>query len=167
MGSVLCSGLAFSLFGDLLLALSSIFGGVCAFGVAQLAFNAAFGTQWTRSARAFVAFAAATVAFLVPLNAFGTFDVLPMRLAVSAYYALVFATATSAANTSRCERRWAAGGAALFVLSDVLLGVEFFICPLPRLAFLIMPLYYAAQLAFVLAFLTKRPVLSLNSSSYD
>lgn len=69
-------------------------------------------------------------------------------IAVSLYATLLLTLLATALVQHRPHWGWLAAAAALFVLSDALLGYSRFVAPLPAADWWILPPYYAAQTLF-------------------
>jgi len=154
------AGLGLSLLGDLLLEVGPGFflPGLGAFLLAHLGYTAAYlhVSRAPRPARAlpFLVLAVAASGLLHPwLGA--------MAVPVTLYVAVICAMAWRAAallgdaHASR-DRQWAAfAGALLFAASDGVLAIKLFVRPLPGGGFVVMVLYWAAQLSIALS--TREP----------
>jgi uncharacterized membrane protein YhhN len=146
----LVAGLVFSLVGDVVLILPGdrFVAGLAAFLVAHAAYLVAFTdgvrvrlASWTTAA--YVAVGGGILASL-----WGTLG--PLRLPVAAYVGVILLMAAQAAGRAATLRtpgsRAAAGGAALFVVSDATLAIDRFGGEVPGEALLVMLTYVAAQL---------------------
>lgn len=146
-------GLVFSLVGDVLLAWPAdlfVFG-LGAFLLAHLAYLSAYLSDSRRLAPLALAFAASTAA--------GMFGVLtsaglgPLLVPVALYALTIGAMLWRAlarigtAGVPARSARLAAGGAALFVLSDSLIGIDRFVMPFEAAPYAIILSYWAGQWA--------------------
>jgi uncharacterized membrane protein YhhN len=143
----LAAGLLLSSWGDILLELDRFTPGLASFLLAQLCYARYFLSQretgtlaWGRLA--FIAVAMLVVSFPVITNA----D--EMLVPVAIYMGAICLMGIGAALYRRPSTMLFAG-AALFVASDSMIGINRFVTPLPASSYLIMISYYAAQLFIV------------------
>ena len=148
-------GLLFSLVGDVfLIAPEHFVFGLLAFLIAHMCYLAAF-TSDTRLAAQVQPFAAVAVIAVVAVVVIwpGVGD--ELRLPIVAYVAVLGAMVAQAQVRSFARRtieaRSAAVGAALFMISDVILALDKFHAPVPAAAFWILVTYWSAQTLIALS----------------
>jgi uncharacterized membrane protein YhhN len=140
---LICTGLVFSLVGDVFLMLPKdrFVAGLVSFLVAHLLYIAAFslggiGFAWA-PAIVYALYAAVLLRILLP-------RVGALRVPVLVYALVLMAMAWLAA-AGHTGGWLAAVGAALFVVSDSALAINRFVRPFPSPHTLVLPTYYAAQ----------------------
>jgi uncharacterized membrane protein YhhN len=148
-GRVLLAGLALSLAGDVLLiprGRPAVFrAGVGAFGLAHLAYLAAFGMRFASAGLAAACAGFAALA-LWPLLRWLRPQLPPdMKAPVFAYMGVISAMLVAAAGASPSDPRIFIG-AALFYVSDLFVARERFVAPAFANGAIGLPLYFAAQL---------------------
>lgn len=151
----LLAALAFSMLGDVLLALDGqrlfVFG-LGAFLLAHLSYLVAmrpFAGHRPLLLLPYAAFAAGVLSLMWPgLGA--------MAVPVLGYIGVILTMSYGTWCSSR-RNAWLIGGGLLFISSDCLIGLNRFWQPLPGAGLWIMLSYYAAQYALVRGFLTSQP----------
>ena len=147
-GWLVLAALALSWLGDVLLIPDDdrVFrAGVAAFGLAHVAYLAAFvlrGVDLSSAAPAAVAAACAVILAARWLRPHVPAD---MKLPVNAYMAIISAMVVAAAGAAHADP-WILVGALLFYASDLLVARQRFVSPSPWNPSIGLPLYYAAQL---------------------
>ncbi|MCE9673223.1 lysoplasmalogenase [Myxococcus stipitatus] len=150
------AGLALSLLGDLLLEVGPGFflPGLGAFLLAHLGYTAAclHVSRAARPARALPFLVLAVVASVLLHPWLGAMTV-PVTLYVAVICAMAWRAAAllGDAHASRARQWTAFAGALLFAASDGVLAIKLFVRPLPGGSFVIMVLYWAAQLSIALS----------------
>lgn len=152
---LIVAGLLFSLAGDVFLMLprDRFREGLVSFAIAHLLYIAAFATGWDWST-------VPPAAWLVLLALWAGFSavLLPgargLRLPVAVYGAVLLLMAGAAlgrADALGGAAWWAAAGAALFVISDAVIGLNKFVRPFRAAQAIILGTYFPAQALIVLS----------------
>jgi uncharacterized membrane protein YhhN len=147
-GWLVLAALALSWLGDVLLIPHDdrVFrAGVGAFGLAHVAYLAAFALRGIDPLRAALAALAAALAVAAAARWLRPHVPPDMKLAVNAYMAIISAMVVGAVGASRADPRILVG-ALLFYASDLLVARQRFVAPSPWNPAVGLPLYYAAQL---------------------
>jgi len=147
-GLLVLAALAFSWLGDLLLIPDDdrVFrAGVGAFGLAHVAYLAAFALRGFDPLRAGLAALAAAFALAIAARWLRPHVPPDMTLSVNAYMGIISAMVVAAFGASAADP-WILVGALLFYASDLMVARERFVSPSPWNPLLGLPLYYAAQL---------------------
>ena len=147
-GWLVLAALALSWLGDVLLIPDDdrVFrAGVGAFGLAHVAYLAAFALRGIDPARAALAAVAAALAVVAAARWLRPHVPPDMKLPVNAYMAIISAMVVAAVGASRADPRIVVG-ALLFYASDLLVARQRFVSPSPWNPVVGLPLYYAAQL---------------------
>ncbi|XP_002731331.1 lysoplasmalogenase TMEM86A-like [Saccoglossus kowalevskii] len=150
------AGLFFSCFGDIFLVFKENYfiHGLCAFAIAQLIYAINFGFKpfkWS-------------VLLVLSLLSFAVYVILypslfgPLVYLAAVYITLLgYMTWRAIARLQFFERRWTWSkmsgcfGAVLFSISDLLIGLNKFVFPVPYVRVIVMLTYYTAQLGIVLS----------------
>lgn len=147
-GGLVLAALALSWLGDVLLIPENdrVFrAGVGAFGLAHVAYLAAFALRGFAPLRGGLAAVGAALAVFAAARWLRPHVSADMKLPVNAYMAVISAMVVAAAGASAADPRILAG-ALLFYVSDLTVARERFVAPGPWNARVGLPLYYAAQL---------------------
>lgn len=147
-GWLVLAALALSWLGDVLLIPDDdrVFrAGVGAFGLAHVAYLAAFALRGIDPLRAALAALAAALAVVAAARWLRPHVPPDMKLPVNAYMAIISAMVVAAAGASRADP-WILVGAVLFYASDLLVARQRFVAPSPWNPAVGLPLYYTAQL---------------------
>ena len=147
-GWLVLAALALSWLGDVLLIPDDdrVFrAGVGAFGLAHVAYLAAFALRGIDLARAALASVAAALAVVAAARWLRPHVPPDMKLPVNAYMAIISAMVVAAVGASRADPRIVVG-ALLFYASDLMVARQRFVSPNPWNPVVGLPLYYAAQL---------------------
>lgn len=150
------AGLLFSCIGDIFLVYKEHYfnHGLCAFAIAQLIYAINFGFKPFKWSVLLVLSLLGCAAYIILYpSLFG-----PLVYLAGVYTALIsYMTWRAIARLQFFERRWTWSklsgcfGAVLFSISDVTIGVNKFLFPVPYVRAIVMVTYYAAQLGIVLS----------------
>lgn len=154
------TGLIFACLGDAVLVYNEYFlYGMILFGIAQVVYATAFGM------RPFNPYAATVITILASVVQSQLWPVTEgiYAVAVPIYVVLIaFMAWRGIARVQLFDDLWtwtklcSCGGAVLFCISDLLIAVDHFVCPVPYSQALIMATYYAAQVGIALSVVDSR-----------